>query len=157
MRCQSHLHPSRSPQVLKGHGFSRAAEHAVKNELAVAAEVRSLIIVRYGLCFCLPHPRHMPRSNVHKQLLISFSGMDGCGKSTQIENLRRSLSDRGLTVKVLAFWDDVVVLTRFREGFVHKVYRQRTRHRLSRSPGPTARQECPQVVPQPSAPRTVSA
>ena len=65
----------------------------------------------------------MARSNVHKQLLISFSGLDGCGKSTQIENLRRSLSDRGLTVKVLAFWDDVVVLSCFREAFVHKVYR----------------------------------
>jgi thymidylate kinase len=64
----------------------------------------------------------MPRSNVHKRLLISFSGLDGCGKSTQIENLCSSLADRGLTVKVLAFWDDVVVLTRLREAFVHKAY-----------------------------------
>jgi thymidylate kinase len=67
--------------------------------------------------------RHMPSSPLHTQLLISFSGLDGCGKSTQIENLRSSLADRGLTVKVLAFWDDVVVLSRFREAFVHKVYR----------------------------------
>ncbi len=65
----------------------------------------------------------MPRSNVHKQLLISFSGMDGCGKSTQIENLRLYLTDRGLQVRLLAFWDDVVVFTGFREGFVHKVFR----------------------------------
>ena len=65
----------------------------------------------------------MPRSNVHEQLLISFSGMDGCGKSTQIENLRLYLTDRGLQVKLLAFWDDVVVFTGFREGFVHKVFR----------------------------------
>ncbi len=64
----------------------------------------------------------MPSPGLHKQLLISFSGMDGCGKSTQIENLRSSLSDRSLTVKVLAFWDDVVVLSRLREGFVHKAY-----------------------------------
>lgn len=55
-------------------------------------------------------------------LLVSFSGVDGSGKSTQIENLRHALHDRGLTTKLLAFWDDVVVLTRYREGFVHRVY-----------------------------------
>jgi thymidylate kinase len=58
----------------------------------------------------------------HRQLLISFSGLDGCGKSTQIEHLRSYLADRDLSVKVLAFWDDVVVLSRFREAFVHRVY-----------------------------------
>jgi len=65
----------------------------------------------------------MSSSSLRRQLLISFSGMDGCGKSTQIDNLRLYLSDRGLSVKVLAFWDDVVVLSRGREGFVRKVYR----------------------------------
>ena len=55
-------------------------------------------------------------------LLISFSGLDGSGKSTQISNLIEYLEDRGLAVKTLAFWDDVVVGTRYREGFVHKVY-----------------------------------
>jgi thymidylate kinase len=55
-------------------------------------------------------------------LLISFSGVDGAGKSTQIANLQRFLHDRGLSTKLLAFWDDVVVLSRYREGFVHKVY-----------------------------------
>lgn len=55
-------------------------------------------------------------------LLISFSGVDGAGKSTQIANLRDFLHDRGLSTQLLAFWDDVVVLTRWREGFVHKVY-----------------------------------
>jgi thymidylate kinase len=57
-----------------------------------------------------------------KSLLISFSGLDGSGKSTQIENLQQLLHDRGLTTKLLAFWDDVVVLSRYREGFVHRVY-----------------------------------
>ncbi len=57
-----------------------------------------------------------------KSLLVSFSGLDGSGKSTQIENLRQVLHDRGLTTKLLAFWDDVVVLSRYREGFVHRVY-----------------------------------
>ncbi len=63
----------------------------------------------------------MPVS-IRRQLLITFSGLDGSGKSTQIENLRLYLRERGLTVMVLAFWDNVVVLSRFREAFVHKVY-----------------------------------
>lgn len=53
---------------------------------------------------------------------VSFSGVDGAGKSTQIENLRERLTAAGLKVQLLGFWDDVVVLTRYREGFVHKVY-----------------------------------
>ena len=57
-----------------------------------------------------------------RSLLISFSGLDGSGKSTQIANLREFLHSRGLTTTLLAFWDDVVVLSRYREGFVHKVY-----------------------------------
>jgi thymidylate kinase len=57
-----------------------------------------------------------------KPLLVSFSGLDGSGKSTQIENLRHVLHGRGLATKRLAFWDDVVVLSRYRESFVHRVY-----------------------------------
>ncbi len=55
--------------------------------------------------------------------LVSFSGMDGAGKSTQIENLCAYLEARGLRTRRLAFWDDVVVLARSREGFVHKVFK----------------------------------
>lgn len=55
-------------------------------------------------------------------LLITFSGLDGSGKSTQIANLRDTLAARGLATRMLAFWDDVVVLTEYRESFVHKVY-----------------------------------
>ena len=57
-----------------------------------------------------------------RPLLISFSGLDGSGKSTQIANLREFLHAQGLTTSQLAFWDDVVVLKRYREGFVHKMY-----------------------------------
>jgi len=49
--------------------------------------------------------------------------MDGAGKSTQIDALRTSLQARGLRTRLLAFWDDVVVLSRYREGFVHKVFK----------------------------------
>ena len=55
-------------------------------------------------------------------LLISFSGLDGSGKSTQIEHLRARLTAAGYRTALLAFWDDVVVLSRYREDFVHKVY-----------------------------------
>jgi thymidylate kinase len=57
-----------------------------------------------------------------RPLLITFSGLDGSGKSTQIENLVSYLHAQGLRVARLAFWDDVVVGKRYREGFVHKVY-----------------------------------
>ena len=60
--------------------------------------------------------------SIKRPLLISFSGLDGAGKSTQIENLRERLITAGLKVKLLTFWDDVVVMTRYREGFVHTVY-----------------------------------
>jgi len=55
-------------------------------------------------------------------LLVSFSGLDGAGKSTQIANLQQFIESRGLRSTLLAFWDNVVVLSRYREGFVHKVY-----------------------------------
>ena len=58
-----------------------------------------------------------------KTFLVSFSGLDGAGKTTQIENLRSYLESRGLRTSLLAFWDDVVVLSRYREGFVHKVFK----------------------------------
>ena len=56
-------------------------------------------------------------------LLVSFSGIDGAGKSTQIEHLRNALRAAGCPVTQLAFWDDVVVLSRFREGVTHKVFK----------------------------------
>ena len=59
----------------------------------------------------------------HRPLLISFSGLDGSGKSTQIENLRLALNAAGLNTRLLAFWDNVVVGVKYREGFVHKVYK----------------------------------
>jgi thymidylate kinase len=60
--------------------------------------------------------------SIRRPLLVSFSGLDGAGKSTQIENLRERLEAAGLKVRLLTFWDDVVVMTKYREGFVHKVY-----------------------------------
>ena len=53
-------------------------------------------------------------------LLVSFSGMDGSGKSTQIENLLARLTAAGLDVARVTFWDDVVGLSKWRAGFSHK-------------------------------------
>lgn len=55
-------------------------------------------------------------------LVVSFCGLDGSGKSTQIAALQKVVEGRGLPTRIITFWDDVVVGARYREGFVHKVY-----------------------------------
>lgn len=54
---------------------------------------------------------------------VSFSGMDGAGKSTQIENLRRNLTNAGLRVSIVTFWDDVARLKQLREASGHKLFK----------------------------------
>lgn len=60
---------------------------------------------------------------LNSPILVTFSGMDGAGKSTQIANLKSVAERHGLKVTVLTFWDNVVMLTRYREGFVQKVFK----------------------------------
>jgi len=55
--------------------------------------------------------------------IVSFSGIDGAGKSTQIHALETWLLQSDLRVKVLAFWDDVVVLEKFREFMSHAAFK----------------------------------
>lgn len=54
---------------------------------------------------------------------VSFSGIDGAGKSTQIEGLRKRLQDAGLRVHVITFWDDVARLKGIRETTGHKLFK----------------------------------
>ena len=54
--------------------------------------------------------------------IVSFSGIDGAGKSTQIGALQARLSKLGLRSRVLTFWDDIVVLGGFRELISHKTF-----------------------------------
>jgi thymidylate kinase len=55
-------------------------------------------------------------------LVVSFSGIDGAGKSTQIDALKVRLVMRGLRVKVIPFWDEVAQLTRLRESAGHTLF-----------------------------------
>ena len=48
--------------------------------------------------------------------IVSFSGIDGAGKTTQICALQNWLQGIGVTSRLLTFWDNVVVAPRFREA-----------------------------------------
>jgi thymidylate kinase len=54
---------------------------------------------------------------------VSFSGIDGAGKSTQIRLLCSRLQQKGLRVRVIAFWDDVATLTWMRENTSHAIFK----------------------------------
>jgi thymidylate kinase len=56
-------------------------------------------------------------------LLVSFSGIDGAGKSTQIANLCAFLGSSSLRVELITFWDDVATLKPVREGAGHKIFK----------------------------------
>jgi thymidylate kinase len=58
-----------------------------------------------------------------RRTFVSFSGMDGAGKSTQIQSLRAKLADAGLRVSLITFWDDVARLTQIREVSGHKLFK----------------------------------
>jgi thymidylate kinase len=53
---------------------------------------------------------------------VSFSGVDGAGKSTQIDALRSRLEQDGGRVLLLRFWDDIATLTGLREEAGHRIF-----------------------------------
>lgn len=53
---------------------------------------------------------------------MSFSGIDGAGKSAHIDALCRELKDSGFRYSVLTFWDDVVAFGRLRERVSLKAF-----------------------------------
>lgn len=58
--------------------------------------------------------------------LVSFSGVDGAGKSTQISGLCASMQAAGLRFRVVPFWDEVATLVRFREAASVGVFKSET-------------------------------
>lgn len=65
----------------------------------------------------------MPTRSRTRPLLITFSGIDGSGKSTNIATLAAWLTGAGLRVREASFWDNVVVLPRLREKLTQRLFR----------------------------------
>jgi thymidylate kinase len=65
--------------------------------------------------------RNEQRTADRRPFLISFSGIDGAGKTTQIEQLSSCLQAVGLRVVQLSFWDDVAVWSNLRAGVGQRV------------------------------------
>lgn len=71
--------------------------------------------------------------------MISFSGIDGAGKSTQIEKLRHYLRGAGISVRELTFWDNIAVFPSLRASFSRRILS--SDGRVGRSKQPARRQD----------------
>src|ERR1700759_1526311 len=56
-------------------------------------------------------------------VFVSFSGIDGSGKSTQIESLSAHMKSAGLVVRVIPFWDEIATFTSMRETTGHALFK----------------------------------
>jgi len=65
----------------------------------------------------------MSEMKPHTFKLLSFSGIDGAGKSTQIDALSRHLEDRGHRFQLFTFWDDVAAFSKQREHLSFRLFR----------------------------------
>ena len=66
----------------------------------------------------------MRKSGTNRRtIFVSFSGIDGAGKSTQIGSLATRVTRDGLCVKVVRFWDDVARLKGIRESSGHRIFK----------------------------------
>jgi thymidylate kinase len=65
-------------------------------------------------------PNANPKPVAARPFIISFSGIDGAGKTTQIVYLTSYLEKQGLRVRLLTFWDDVAIWPKMRGGVGQK-------------------------------------
>lgn len=56
-------------------------------------------------------------------IIATFSGIDGAGKSTQINSLSARLRADGMRVLLFKFWDDVAMLTGLRSKAGHRLFK----------------------------------
>lgn len=56
-----------------------------------------------------------------KPFVITFSGIDGAGKTTQIDKLSRYLESSGISVQKLTLWDNVALFRSARSSFSRAV------------------------------------
>jgi thymidylate kinase len=66
-----------------------------------------------------------------RPFLITFSGIDGAGKTTQIEQLSSRLQKQGLHVLQLSFWDDIAALSEMRAGAGYRASESSDANRLN--------------------------
>ncbi len=62
-------------------------------------------------------------SKTGRTYIVSFSGIDGSGKTTQIETLSAYLAEAGLRVELIRFWDDVARFKGIRETSGHRIFK----------------------------------
>jgi thymidylate kinase len=65
-----------------------------------------------------------PKEIPHTTKLITFSGIDGAGKTTQIDSLCSHLEQQGLRFARVSFWDDVAVLPQLRTNLSSRLIQQ---------------------------------
>ena len=62
------------------------------------------------------------RSN-NQTKFVTFSGIDGAGKSTQIKRFCARMKQEGLRCSLVSFWDDVARFKGLREGASHRIFK----------------------------------
>src|ERR1700722_4576994 len=78
-----------------------------------------------------PYPANA-QTTAPRPFLITFSGIDGAGKTTQIEHLSSRLQNQGVSVLRLCFWDHVAVWSEMRAGVGHRTLDARAADRTTR-------------------------
>jgi thymidylate kinase len=74
-----------------------------------------------------------PQASSVRPFLITFSGIDGAGKTTQIEHLSSCLQQQGLRVLRLSFWDHVAAWSKMRAGVGNRTLESRPADQIAES------------------------